>query len=147
MIRSGSLFPALALLLVGCSAQSYDFPEGSALDEPPASIRGVPLPPKSNAIREKYTACHEVTDGKSVLGYAVVYQEIPLHDTGLERRFPTGTILVEDKEFNLIGFISAYGTATKFVGSREEELGKGTLDAMLPKFFGKKSVTHRSIGS
>jgi hypothetical protein len=133
-------------LTAGCSMQSYDFPEASALDAQPKALQGLPLP-TANPIREAYTQCREVKGAAGVVGYVVVYEALPAHARHAERRYPAGTILVENANFKMIGVITQSGGATRFDGDHDVDLGQGTLDELLPKFFGAKGLTHSPISS
>lgn len=146
MIRAAHFLAlaAVSALALSCEMQSYDNPKASAMDPPPKAINGVPIP-DSQPIREANTRCEEVKDGSLLVGYAVVYEPLPAYDHTTKRRYPAGTVLVEDKTFAMIGVITPYGSATRFADSGNVEYGKGTIDEQLPKFFGKKSVTRAPI--
>lgn len=146
MTRSLVLFALPLALATGCAMQTYDFEEASVMTPPPRAIHGIPLP-DSKPIRELHTQCREVKSTKGVVGYVVVYQEVPAFDRHLERRYPEGTVLVENASFELIGVITAHGRATRFVGDKAESLGQGTIDELLPQFFGQKGLSHAPISS
>jgi hypothetical protein len=146
MTRSLLPLALVAILPFGCAMQTYDFPESSAMDPQPNALQGVPLP-VSKPIREAYTQCREVRGAAGVVGYVVVYEDLPAHAKGTQRQYPAGTIIVENPNFRMIGVITMNGHATKFDGSRDLDLGQGTLDTLLPRFFGSKGLTHAPISS
>lgn len=130
---------ALALpLLCGCSMQPIEYGEPSALDTPAAtSVKGLAVP-KPEPIREPFTAIEEVKSGSGVLGYLVTYEIVPAYARArgdAERRYPTGTVLVQDREFHLIGFMAPNGRSYRFRGTATDEIGQGTVDQMLPEYF------------
>jgi hypothetical protein len=130
--------------LAGCTMQTYDTPADAA----PSNLERGGFAPLGDApaIREPWTECREVRDGDELLGYLVVYSPVPAHEKHVERRYPEGTILVEDPHFALIGFVTAQGKAYAFERGADVEVATGTLEEVLPAFFGKgRRLTHAPI--
>lgn len=146
MTRSYSMLALPLVFAAGCAMQTYDFPEESAMTPPPDAIYGIALP-DSGPIREPHTVCHEVKGGKGVVGYVVVYETVPAYDRHVTRKYPAGTVLVEDAGFDLIGVITAHGHGTRFTDGKTEEVGRGTVDELLPRFFGQSGLARSPISS
>jgi hypothetical protein len=145
MTRSLSVL-ALPIALSACAMQTYDFEEKSAIAPPPDAIYGIALP-DSAPIREPFTRCHQVKGDKGVVGYLVVYEAAPRSALHGERKYPEGTILVEDARFDLIGVVTAHGHATRYTRGKSEAIGRGTIDELLPRFFGQQGLTRTPISS
>lgn len=136
-------FLALAALSA-CSPIEYA-DESPVLTPPDKKMMGLEVP-NSPAIREPYTTTLEVTDQNHArFGYLVRYDSPPAHATTLERTFPTGTLIVEDRDFQRIGFITPLGRAYRFTRTDPEDLGQGSLVALLPRYFEQPGLTATPI--
>lgn len=135
-VRS-TAFVAL-LTLAACAPIRYE--ESAPLEKPTAapSAYGLPLP-DSPPMREPHTSYHrilaETGSGREVVGYALRYDALPPHKLGLERGYPTGTVFLEDREFNRVGFLTSLGRGYRYLGGKTEEVGQGTIEYLLPHFF------------
>ena len=133
MVRSTTL---ALLLLTACAPIRYE--KGSPVEEvEPTSIVGLEIPDTPD-MREPYTSYHRITraGGSDVVGYAVRYDPLPPHKANLERDYPTGTVFIEDRTFHRVGFLTALGRGYRFAGGKTEEVGQGTIEYLLPHFFG-----------
>jgi hypothetical protein len=144
MLRHGFL-AACALALTACSNTTFKYPEESpVLQAPTKSIGGIEIP-DSAPVRDSWTTYFQVKDGAKVVGYVMRYDAPPVGAV-VEKRAPTGTLLVENAEFARIGFVTHAGKAFRFRGADTEELGVATIEEHLPAYFGKPGLRLEPIG-
>ncbi len=74
--------------------------------------------------------------GGELAGYVVNVLPVP---EGVEdlRRFPVGTLLVQDQRFQLVGFVSPNGTAYRFDGTLPMPIEASGRDAQVAALFGR----------
>ncbi len=124
------LLPA-ALLLTACAA-----PGGAA----PAAASDA-LPRRDAVTRSlQFTETWEIRFGDELVGYLVEVLPAPegLHD---DRPFKPGTALVEDLDFQLLGFLSPRGTTYRFDDSGEARpVGIGSRNMSIAAFFGRNGA-------
>ncbi len=142
---------SLALLLAAACASCTQFDyadESPVLAKPSATVMGLDVP-DSPKIREPFTTTLEVRDhDKKRYGYLVRYDAPPSHAANVERTFTTGTVLVENREFERIGFITPLGHAWRFSRTdpdNPEDLGQGNIDSLLPRYFEKPGLSASPI--
>lgn len=133
----------MALVLSGCQPITYD--HDAAVTAPaPASVRGVQVP-EPRPQREPFTTYYKVSGPGGVVGYFVRYDEVPAGVQVGERSAPVGATFVEDDEFQRLGFITSTGRAYAFRGAESDEIGQGSLDQVLPLYFGASGLTWAPI--
>jgi len=121
------------LLLAACAPIRYE--KRTPVQEPePSSVVGLDVPDTPD-MREAHTSYHRVLSGSEVIGYAVRYDPLPPHKADVKRDYPTGTVFIEDRTFQRVGFMTNLGRGYRFKGGATEEVGQGTLEYLLPHFF------------
>ncbi|MFG0319621.1 MAG: hypothetical protein ACF8XB_20280 [Planctomycetota bacterium JB042] len=149
-VRSASLLALLAL--AACAPIRYERevsplePEAAAAE---AATFDLPLP-ELPPMREAFTSYHRIlSDGpdgeRRVVGYAVRYDEIPRRAGDVERGYPTGTVFLEDTDFQRVGFLTSTGRGYRYEGAKTEEVGQGTIEYLLPRFFAGSSFEVAAI--
>jgi hypothetical protein len=123
------LLPA-ALLLTACAAPGGgDAPAPEALPRRDAITRSL-----------QFTETWEIRFGDELAGYLVEVLPVPegLHD---DRPFKPGTALVEDLDFQLLGFLSPRGTTYRFDDAGEAKaVGFGSRNMSIAAFFGRNGA-------
>lgn len=130
-----------SVLLPSCTQFKGEPP--SPLGTPqPEKVQGIDVP-DSPPLRDDFTSYLKVAKDGVTIGYAVRYDALPDHVTEdpAGRPFPEGTILIEDNEFERIGFVTSLGQGYRYYGRDAEEVGQGTLEELLPGFFGQGSYS------
>lgn len=136
MVRS--LVPVVVLLgLAACESISYD--EASPVTTPePAALGGVRIP-DSVPMRDDFTTYLKVVRDGLTVGYVVRYDPLPA-GSSLKRAHREGTMFVENGRFERIGFITYLGRGYRYRGADAEEIGQGTLEQLLPHYFGAEGA-------
>ncbi len=101
----------------------------------PTRSPSAPLAP--SAVGHDYTVTHAVMFGGTPSGYVIEFMAVP---TGIidQRDFVPGTWLVEDSEFQLVGFISAHDRAWRFDrDGRALDQGRGDRDGAVAHLLGR----------
>lgn len=132
-----------ALVLAACQPIHYDFSEPAATP-PPASIDGVEVPEPRPA-REPFTTTLEVTGASGTVGYLVRFDEVPPNADAPAERPPVGSLLVQDRDFRHVGFITVAGRAYSYRGTEADEIGQGPLELVLPLYFGEKNLSWKPL--
>lgn len=126
MLKSSLILAALlCALLAGCAS---DEPADTCGCKPP-------LPPLAEQA-SSYTTTKAVHAEGSVIGYLLIYDEVPV--TSDEPRYtPPGTIFIKDLNFNNVGFISPKGQLYRFGKGDlpEKEVHQSSLLKNLAVFF------------
>jgi hypothetical protein len=132
------LIPVL-LLLAACQSFDKQSPPSEVQPEPD-KVLGFDIPP-SAPLRDPFTTYFKVTREGNVVGYVVRYDEKPA-GSDVERPYAAGTLFVEDAQFTRLGFVSAHGRGYRFraKGQDAEVLGEGTIEELLPGFFGSEGL-------
>ncbi len=131
--------PTTALaVLTACSPLNYERPAADTMSDSGAAIEA--NIPDSAPLREPFTSYFRILRGEAPVGYAVHYDPIP-EPVKVERRFPTGTLFVEDTEFHRVGFLTQDGRGFRYDGADLEPIGQGTLEYLLPALFGGEGFT------
>ena len=127
--------------LTACSAYHYGDPSPVMTPEP-AAIDGVVIP-DSPPLREPFTTYLKVTRDGVTVGYVVRFDPIP-EGVQIDGESREGTMLVENSKFERIGFITRFGKGYMYEGADSREVGQGTLEYLLPAFFGERGTLEAS---
>jgi hypothetical protein len=103
----------------------------------PADAASRPAPTRQAACELAFTETSEIRFGDELVGYLVEVLAVP--DGVLdERAFAPGTALIEDRDLELLGFISPRGTTYRFEqDGRAHAVAFGTRGANIAAFFGR----------
>lgn len=126
---------AVLTALTACGSITYEEPSPVTTPEP-ETVKGIDIP-DSPPMRDAYTTYLKVARDGVTIGYVVRYDEPPTR-TDVARRYKAGTMFVENSKFERVGFITSLGRAYRFRGADSEEVGQGTLEELLPTYFGEK---------
>jgi hypothetical protein len=96
-----------------------------------------PRPARTRAAAQglDFTATFEIRFGDELVGYLVDVLDVP---TGVvdTRAYPPGTALIEDRNLDLLGFISPRGTSYRFrEDGSAEGVGYGSRSSSIAAFF------------
>jgi hypothetical protein len=141
MRASRFAIPVLALLPGLPACQSFEKePASEVLQSEPDKVHGFDVPAAA-PLRDPHTSYFKVMRDTTVVGYVVRYDALPAGSQAA-RPYREGTLLVEDAQFARIGFITPLGRGFRFraKGQDADELGEGTIEELLPKFFGAEGL-------
>jgi len=133
---------ALTILLLGACSST-----GSATPAAPAAARAAPT--RLAARDLSWTTTSEIRFGGELVGYLVEVNPVP---EGIvdSRPWEPGTALIQDQDFEFIGFISPRGTTYRFdEDDVAKPMGFGGRDANIAAFFrrnGKPQLVAPYIG-
>ncbi|MFH0944849.1 MAG: hypothetical protein V2A76_06595 [Planctomycetota bacterium] len=128
---------AAVAALTACSSFQYGDPSPVTTPEP-AAIDGVVIP-DSPPLREPFTTYLKVTRDGVTVGYMVRFDPLP-EGSDIDADGREGTLLVENSRFERIGFITRLGKGYLHEGADSKEVGQGTLEKLLPAFFGERGT-------
>lgn len=122
--------PALLVLAAAWGCQAPAPMRSEAAAEAARAEAAVPPP-----MREPFTTYLQVLRNGERVGYAVRYDEVPDWAGEVDRSFPAGVVLFEDRSFRRIGF-HVNGRLYGFDGARAVLLDEGTVEETLPALLG-----------
>ncbi len=130
---------AALLALASCTSFPHEEPSPLAKKQPTA-VAGLTIP-DSEPMRPALSTYFKVQDTATgvTIGYVVRCDPLP-ENAGLDRKYADGTIFVEDNKLERIGFITPLGRGYRHQGAEAQEVGQGTIEELLPLFFGKPNL-------
>ena len=121
---------ALATLIAACSSTPKDDPA-----DLPVAPRPAPTLAATSSL--DWTSTSEIRFSGELVGYLVEVLEVP-GGVPDRRPFKPGTVLIQDKKLEMVGFISPGGTTYRFDDSGEAKaVGFGSRNAAIASFFRK----------
>ncbi|MBI4878825.1 MAG: hypothetical protein HY812_04075 [Planctomycetes bacterium] len=130
-----------AALLALASCTSFPHEETSPLvKDQPSAIAGLPIP-DSEPMRPALSTYFKVQDTASgvTIGYVVRCDPLP-ENAGVDRKYADGTMFIENNKFERIGFVTPLGRGYRHQGADAQEVGQGTVEELLPLFFGRPDL-------
>ena len=126
-------------LIALCSCSSFQYEDPSPVTTPdPAVMDGLRIP-DSPPLREPFTTYLKVARDGVTVGYVVRFDPLPA-ESNVDRNYRAGTMFVENANFERIGFITHLGRGYRYEGADSEAIGQGTLDRLLPAYFGEQGT-------